>query len=247
MLLLVVPYWINEILRAFAFRVMFGTGGVINGVLIGPGLVQRARSTFSALDVALYSGLTYAYVLIMMFPLYNAIESLDRNQVEAARDLGAPWWHIHLFVVMPLRQARHRLGRDAGVHALRGRARGAAGARRPEDAVVHADRLRPLLPGVQLAAGRGLCADPADRLHGVRADRDARCSRSACRRSRDELARSSGRAMLGFYLVLFFGFLFGPLLVMGVTAFNTPSYPQAWPIEGFTLDWFAKLFQDDRA
>jgi spermidine/putrescine transport system permease protein len=36
-----------------------------------------------------------------MFPLYNAIESLDRNQIEAARDLGAPWWHIHLFVVMP--------------------------------------------------------------------------------------------------------------------------------------------------
>ena len=31
---------------------------------------------------------------------------------------------------------------------------------------------------------------------------------------------------------------------MGVSAFNTPSYPQAWPFEGFTLDWFARLFQD---
>ena len=100
MLLLVVPYWINEILRAFAFRVMFGTGGVINGVLVGLGLL-REPIDFLGADVALYSGLTYAYVLIMMFPLYNAIESLDRNQVEAARDLGAPWWHIHLFVVMP--------------------------------------------------------------------------------------------------------------------------------------------------
>jgi spermidine/putrescine transport system permease protein len=37
----------------------------------------------------------------MIFPLYNAIESLDKNQIEAARDLGAPWWHIHLNVVMP--------------------------------------------------------------------------------------------------------------------------------------------------
>ena len=35
MLLLVIPYWINEILRAFAFRVLFGTGGVINAILIG--------------------------------------------------------------------------------------------------------------------------------------------------------------------------------------------------------------------
>ena len=100
MLLLIVPYWINEILRAFAFRVMLGTGGVINGLLIGVGLI-RDPIDFLGIDVALYSGLTYAYILIMMFPLYNAIESLDRNQIEAARDLGAPWWHIHLFVVMP--------------------------------------------------------------------------------------------------------------------------------------------------
>jgi spermidine/putrescine transport system permease protein len=100
MLLLIVPYWINEVLRAFAFRVLMGTGGVINNVLIGAGLI-REPIDFLGLDVALYSGLTYAYLLIMMFPLYNAIESLDRNQIEAARDLGAPWWHIHLFVVMP--------------------------------------------------------------------------------------------------------------------------------------------------
>jgi spermidine/putrescine transport system permease protein len=100
MLLLIVPYWINEVLRAFAFRVLMGTGGVINNFLIGAGLI-REPIDFLGLDVALYSGLTYAYLLIMMFPLYNAIESLDRNQIEAARDLGAPWWHIHLFVVMP--------------------------------------------------------------------------------------------------------------------------------------------------
>ena len=57
-------------------------------------------------------------------------------------------------------------------------------------------------------------------------------------------ARLVWRFMLGFYLVLFFSFLFGPLLIMGVTAFNPPSYPQAWPIEGFTLNWFAKLIAD---
>ena len=31
---------------------------------------------------------------------------------------------------------------------------------------------------------------------------------------------------------------------MSVTAFNTPSYPQVWPFEGFTLDWFSKLAAD---
>jgi spermidine/putrescine transport system permease protein len=48
--------------------------------------------------------------------------------------------------------------------------------------------------------------------------------------------------MLGFYIALFLLYLFGPLLVMSVTAFNTPAYPQAVPFEGFTLDWFSKLF-----
>ena len=37
----------------------------------------------------------------MIFPLYNAIESLDRNQIEAARDMGASWLRIHWRVVIP--------------------------------------------------------------------------------------------------------------------------------------------------
>jgi spermidine/putrescine transport system permease protein len=100
MALLVIPYWVNEILRAFAFRIIFGTEGLINNVAVAAGLIHEPID-FIGQDIALYAGLTYAYLLIMMFSLYNAIESLDRNQIEAARDLGAPWWHIHLFVVMP--------------------------------------------------------------------------------------------------------------------------------------------------
>jgi len=97
---LIVPFWVNEILRAFAFRILFGTSGVINEVLQGLGLIDGAIDFLRA-DVGLYAGLTYAYILLMIFPLYNAIESLDHNQVEAARDLGAPWWRIHYRVVIP--------------------------------------------------------------------------------------------------------------------------------------------------
>jgi len=53
------------------------------------------------------------------------------------------------------------------------------------------------------------------------------------------------KIMLGFYMLLFFGYLFGPIIVMGLTAFNTPSYPQAYPYEGFTLDWFVKLWNNE--
>jgi len=100
MLLLILPFWVNEILRAFAFRVIFGTSGLLNNFLLALGVVDQPID-FLGLDIGMYTGLSYAYLLLMMFPLYNAIESLDKNQIEAARDLGAPWWHIHLFVVMP--------------------------------------------------------------------------------------------------------------------------------------------------
>ncbi len=97
---LIVPYWINEILRAFAFRIIFGDIGLINTTLKSLGLIDTSID-FIREDIALYAGLGYAYILLMIFPLYNAIESLDKNQIEAARDLGAPWWRIHWRVVIP--------------------------------------------------------------------------------------------------------------------------------------------------
>ena len=99
-LCLILPFWINEILRAFAFRILFGLNGPINLALMSLGLVDEPVEFIKA-DIALYTGLAYAYVLLMIFPLYNAIESLDHNQVEAARDLGSPWWRIHWRVVIP--------------------------------------------------------------------------------------------------------------------------------------------------
>ena len=57
-------------------------------------------------------------------------------------------------------------------------------------------------------------------------------------------SRTVGRVIYGFYAVLFFTFLFGPLVLMGVTAFNDAAYPQAYPWQGFTLKWFGELFAD---
>lgn len=99
-LLLIIPYWVNEILRAFAFRIIFGDAGIINVTLMGLGILDEPHDFIRA-NIALYAGLGYAYILLMIFPIYNAIESLDRNQIEAARDLGAPWWRIHWRVVIP--------------------------------------------------------------------------------------------------------------------------------------------------
>jgi len=98
--MLVIPYWINEILRAFALRIIFGDVGMINGLMMNLGLIDQPYDFINA-DIALYAGLGYAYILLMLFPMYNVIESLDRNQIEAARDMGASWIRIHRRVVIP--------------------------------------------------------------------------------------------------------------------------------------------------
>ena len=99
-LALVIPFWINELLRSFAIRILFAGEGVINNILLELGLITTAVN-FIALDIALYTGLTYAYILLMIFPLYNALESLDTNQLEAAKDLGSSTVRTHWRIVIP--------------------------------------------------------------------------------------------------------------------------------------------------
>ncbi len=97
---LIVPYWVNELLRAFAFKIMLGTTGIINSFLIWLGVIDIPIE-FILENYALYAGLGYAFILLMIFPIYKSIESQDKNQIEAARDLGTPWWRIHKRIVIP--------------------------------------------------------------------------------------------------------------------------------------------------
>ncbi len=100
LLLLLLPYWVNEVLRAYAFEIIFSDEGFLNRLFMASGLVSMPID-FLNRNVALYTGLVYAYLLFMFFPIYSSLQSISRAQIEAARDLGAPWWHIHLFVVFP--------------------------------------------------------------------------------------------------------------------------------------------------
>ncbi|MEX0922818.1 MAG: ABC transporter permease [Rhodovibrionaceae bacterium] len=100
MLALVVPYWVNEILRTFAWLMILSDGGILNSALLWLGAISEPIR-YRAGNAAVVIGMVYAYILFMVFPIYNTIDTLDRNQLEAARDLGAPWWRIHWRVVIP--------------------------------------------------------------------------------------------------------------------------------------------------
>ncbi len=99
-LLLFVPLWVSEILRSFAWWIILALKGPLNAVLMSLGIIDTEIRWITGFSPVII-GLVYTYVLFMLFPLYNAMQSLDSNQIEAAEDLGAPWWRTHFRVILP--------------------------------------------------------------------------------------------------------------------------------------------------
>ena len=99
-LILLIPLWVSEILRSFAWFVVLSYHGPLNALLEGIGLLSGPIRWIKGFNGVLI-GLVYTYVLFMLFPIYNAIQALDSHQIEAAEDLGAPAWRIHWRVVIP--------------------------------------------------------------------------------------------------------------------------------------------------
>ena len=99
-LLLFIPLWVSEVLRSFAWFIILALKGPLNASLLGLGVIEDPVRWITGFRGVII-GLVYTYVLFMLFPLYNAIQSLDTNQIEAAEDLGAPWWRTHWRVILP--------------------------------------------------------------------------------------------------------------------------------------------------
>jgi spermidine/putrescine transport system permease protein len=104
MLGLLIPYAINELLRIFSWIMILEKQGVLNGLLDLLGIINMEAGEgfrFVASNGAVFTVMVYAYVLFMVFPIYNTVDTLDKNQIEAAKDLGASTWRIHWRVVLP--------------------------------------------------------------------------------------------------------------------------------------------------
>ena len=99
-LLLFVPLWVSEVLRSFAWFIILTLKGPLNAVLMATGIIDHEIRWIAGFSPVLI-GLVYTYVLFMVFPLFNAMQSLDSNQIEAAEDLGSPWWRTHWRVILP--------------------------------------------------------------------------------------------------------------------------------------------------
>lgn len=104
LLLVIIPFWTNSLIRTYALILMIGGQGMVNKLLLALGLID-APIAMMYTDFAVFVGLTYTLLPFMVLPLYASIEKLDPALGDAARDLGAgslrTFWHITLPLTLP--------------------------------------------------------------------------------------------------------------------------------------------------
>ena len=99
LLLVILPFWINLLIRTYALIAVFRTQGYVNSALsvVGLGPYEMLYNNF-----AVIFGLIYVYMPFMVLPLYATIERLDKSFLEASLDLGATQFRTFLSVTVPL-------------------------------------------------------------------------------------------------------------------------------------------------
>ena len=100
MLGLIIPYAIVELMRIYAWTSIIDNNGLINETLMWLGAIAEPIQ-FKRSALTVFVVIVYTYVLFMVFPIYNVMSTLDRNQIEAARDLGASTPRLHWRVIIP--------------------------------------------------------------------------------------------------------------------------------------------------
>ena len=101
LLLLIVPFWTNALIRIYGWKILFSASGPINQLILALGLADRPVKLLYT-DFAVLVGMVYAMVPFMVLPVYSAAERLDWSVVEAARDLGASPLKAFFTVVVPM-------------------------------------------------------------------------------------------------------------------------------------------------
>ena len=98
-MLLIVPMWMNFLLRTYAWQSILERSGIINTALAYLGLPRLQLINNPG---AIILGMVYDFLPFMVLPIYNALQKIDPNVINAARDLGANSAQTLLRVIFPL-------------------------------------------------------------------------------------------------------------------------------------------------
>lgn len=100
-LLVIVPFWTSSLIRSYAIVAVIKTRGILNNFLLWTGIIEQPLQLMYT-DTATLIGLVYTLLPLMILPLYVNIEKLDKQLIDAAKDLGANRTQIFWRILLPL-------------------------------------------------------------------------------------------------------------------------------------------------
>ncbi|MGF7049440.1 spermidine/putrescine transport system permease protein [Paenibacillus sp. DS2015] len=104
LILITVPFWINFLIRTYAWVLLLRTQGIVNSLLLHFGWIDEPLQMLYTKGAVLL-GMVYNFIPFMVLPLYVAIEQIDKRQLEAASDLGASSWKAFWHITLPQSKA----------------------------------------------------------------------------------------------------------------------------------------------
>ena len=101
LLLILLPSWTSFLIRIYAWISILKNNGLINNFLLWLGIIAEPLAILNT-STAVYIGIVYAYLPLMILPIYANLVKMDGSLLEAAADLGCKSWQIFLRITLPL-------------------------------------------------------------------------------------------------------------------------------------------------
>ncbi len=99
-ILLLVPFWVSELVRIYGWMILLRESGVFNHFLLQLGIIDVPIEMLYN-DVSMVMGLVYTSMLFMVVPLISSLQGMDDSLIEAAYDLGASKPVIFFKIIIP--------------------------------------------------------------------------------------------------------------------------------------------------
>jgi len=101
MLLIILPFWTNSLIRTYAWIILLRSEGIINSFLLAIGIIKEPLKLLYT-NASVMVGMVYMMFPFMVLPLYTSIEKLEYSLIEASLDLGASPVKTFLKIQLPL-------------------------------------------------------------------------------------------------------------------------------------------------
>jgi len=98
----IIPLWVSYLVRAYAWKIILGQSGILNGLLMSAGLIDQPLTFLLYSRWAVILALTHIYTPFTLMPIYAVLEAIPPALKEASQDLYASRWQTFRRIVLPL-------------------------------------------------------------------------------------------------------------------------------------------------